>query len=170
MAGQRPYVIGDSPTVFSTLADPAVRLVVWQRANPCLHEGYPAFAQPTKDELSCLPDWLATDIDRLGALYTALTDQDWRVRLECADARTCPAFHEDAVRLRLLVTYRGPGTEWIVDPDDPHVREIPAGAVAAFKGRAWPSGERLLHRSAKASVRRPRWVLAMDATAVAGVS
>lgn len=158
-----PYVSGESPGVFSHLSDPDIRLVVWERPNPCRHEGYPPFAQPTKDELPCLPDWLAGDINLLGGLYTAITDQEWRVRLECAEARTCPAFHEDAVRLRLLVTYRGPGTEWIMNPDDPHVREIPAGAVAAFKGRAWTSSQRLLHRSAKASVRRPRWVLAMDA-------
>jgi hypothetical protein len=67
------------------------------------------------------------------------------------------------------VTYRGPGTEWTIDPKHSQVGEIPAGAVAAFKGRAWPSTARLLHRSARASVRRPRWLLAMDAAVPAEI-
>ncbi|MBX9617247.1 MAG: DUF1826 domain-containing protein [Caulobacteraceae bacterium] len=161
-------VVGDSPSIFSALADPSVRLVIWRRPNPCQPEGYPPFARPARDELTCLPDWLGRDILLLGGLYQALADRDWQVRLEAAEGRTCPAFHEDAVRLRLLVTYRGPGTEWTTGPDNAPVREVPPGAVAAFKGRAWPSSARLLHRSAKASVRRPRWLLAMDAAAPAG--
>lgn len=139
--------------------------MIWQRPNPCLAESFPAFARPARDELIGLPDWLSRDILRLGGLYQTLEDRDWRVRLETAERRTCPAFHEDAVRLRLLVTYRGPGTEWTTGSDPTQVREIPAGAVAVFKGRAWPSSDRLLHRSARASVRRPRWVLAIDAAA-----
>ena len=163
MSSHVTHVASDNPAIFARLADPCVRLVVWERPNPCLLEGYPAFAEPAADELGCLPDWLAEDILMLGGLYRALTEQDWKVRLETAENRICPAFHEDAVSLRMLVTYRGLGTEWTPDPDNPHVHAVPPGSVAAFKGRAWPSTERLLHRSAKASVRRPRWLLAMDA-------
>jgi hypothetical protein len=169
MGAHSSHIIGDSPAVFSNLVDPCVRLVVWERPNPCRLESYPSFAEPTPDELGCLPDWLAQDIGLLGGLYRTITAQDWRVRLETAETRTCPAFHEDAVRLRLLVTYRGPGTEWTIDPKHSQVGEIPAGAVAAFKGRAWPSTARLLHRSARASVRRPRWLLAMDAAVPAEI-
>lgn len=162
------FVVGDSPSVFAGLADPAVRLAIWERPNPCALEGFPAFAEPTEADLSGLPAWLAKDIILLGRLHMTVTGQDWRVRLETAESRTCPAFHEDAVRLRLLVTYRGPGTEWTADLVDPTVRHIPTGAVAAFKGRGWPSTERILHRSAKASIRRPRWLLAMDAAIMTG--
>jgi len=154
---------GDSPAVFATLEDPQVRLAVWTRSNPCEVDDFPFYAEPLVSELCCLPKWLDRDIRLLGGLFSSLTNQNWKVRLETAETRTCPAFHEDAVRIRLLVTYRGPGTEWATDLESPQVHEIPAGAVAAFKGRAWPSSERLLHRSAKASFRRPRWLLAMDA-------
>jgi hypothetical protein len=155
--------IDGNPSVFDRLFDPSVRLAIWTRPNPCRLEGYPDYAEPTAVELACLPDWLSDDICRLGHLYSRLTGDDWRVRLETAEERTCPAFHEDAVRLRFLVTYRGPGTEWAADPDTGFVHQVPVGAVAAMKGRAWASDHRILHRSAKASAKRPRWVLAMDA-------
>lgn len=157
--------VSRSPSVFERLADPAVRLAVWTRPNPCRLDHYPCYAEPTVDELCCLPDWLNADIRRLHDLYSALTGGVPHVRLETANERTCPAFHEDAVRLRLLVTYRGPGTEWTTDVPGGGITQIPVGAVAAFKGRAWPSSQRILHRSAKATARNPRWLLAMDAAA-----
>jgi hypothetical protein len=156
-------VMGDDPAILARLSEPSVRLAIWTRPNPCRLEGYPSFARPELDELSCLPDWLSEDIRRLGRLYQDITEQDWQVRLETAKERTCPAFHEDAVRLRFLVTYRGPGTEWTADVDRQGVKQVPPGAVAAMKGKAWPSQDRILHRSAKASARRPRWLLALDA-------
>lgn len=158
-------VMGDDPSILARLSEPSVRLAIWTRPNPCQFEGYPYFAKPERDELACLPDWLCEDVWRLGGLYQDITGLDWQVRLETAEERTCPAFHEDAVRLRFLVTYRGPGTEWTSDADRLGISQIPPGAVAAMKGRAWPSEDRILHRSAKASVRRPRWILALDAAA-----
>ena len=157
------FALGDTPDIFQRLLDPDIRLAIWSRPNPCRLDAFPEYAQPAPDELSCLPDWLGEDIRRLGRLYRAISESDWQARLETATERTCPAFHEDALRLRFLVTYRGPGTEWIVDGKGDRIECVPTGAVAAVKGRAWPSDARILHRSAKASVRRPRWVLAMDA-------
>ena len=156
-------VMGDDPSILARLSEPSVRLAIWTRPNPCRLEGYPSFARPELDELSCLPDWLSEDIRLLGQLYRGVTGQDWQVRLETAQERTCPAFHEDAICLRFLVTYRGPGTEWTADVDRQGVEQVPPGAVAAMKGKAWPSEDRILHRSAKASARRPRWLLALDA-------
>ncbi|MDP3379391.1 MAG: DUF1826 domain-containing protein [Brevundimonas sp.] len=157
------FALGDKPDVFERLADPDVRLAIWTRPNPCRLEGFPAYAQPAHEELGCLPDWLGEDIGLLGDLYRGIAGTDWRVRLETAVERTCPAFHEDAVRLRLLVTYRGPGTEWAPEGLEGTIAQVPTGAVAAFKGRAWPSLQRVLHRSAKATARQPRWLLALDA-------
>lgn len=156
------FALGDKPNVFERLADPDIRLAIWTRPNPCRLEGFPEYALPAPGELDCLPDWLGEDIGLLGGLYRGIAGTDWRVRLETAVERTCPAFHEDAVRLRLLVTYRGPGTEWTADPESGRVERVPTGAVAALKGRAWPSDARILHRSAKATRRSPRWVLAVD--------
>ena len=35
------------------------------------------------------------------------------MRLETTDQDCCPRFHTDRMRLRLLCTYLGPGTEWL---------------------------------------------------------
>lgn len=157
--------IGHDPSVLGRLADPRVRLAIWLRRNPRQEGGFPEYALVQSSEIACLPDWLATDIRMLGAAFETLCDGSWTARMETARGRTCPGFHEDAVRLRLLVTYRGPGTEWAHDPDLGPIDRIPTGAVAVFKGRGWPSFTRILHRSAKASTARPRWVLAIDAAA-----
>lgn len=158
------FAISDDESVFARLVDPSVRLAVWTRPNPCRPGDFPVYAEPAGEALASLPSWLSDDIAQLAELHRDLTGgSDWRVRLETATERICPAFHEDGVRLRLLVTYRGPGTEWTTDAPAGPIHRIPTGAVAAFKGSAWPSMERLLHRSAKASRRKPRWMLAMDA-------
>jgi hypothetical protein len=155
--------IGPHSSILDRLADPAVRLVIWDRPNPARMEGFPESAHPTADELCCLPDWLIEDIGVVGDLYARATGGAWRVRLETATERTCPRFHEDANTLRFLVTYRGPGTEWTTDPEAGVVGTAPTGALVALKGSAWPrSAQAVLHRSAKASPRRPRWVMVLD--------
>lgn len=157
-------VAGEDVSVFDTLSDPAVRLAVWSRPSPPLGElfaqdhSFPASQRPE------LPAWLDDDLTRLAELYQSLVGLSARVRLETATARTCPGFHEDAVRLRFLVSYRGCGTEWTEDPEGGQVHRVPLGAVMALKGTRWPGpGPRILHRSGKASVKRPRWIMAIDA-------
>ncbi|MBL8949284.1 MAG: DUF1826 domain-containing protein, partial [Myxococcaceae bacterium] len=39
-----------------------------------------------------------------------------RVQLSTLTTRGCPRFHIDAVGMRMLCTYLGPGTEWIPEP------------------------------------------------------
>ncbi|MEW6435334.1 MAG: DUF1826 domain-containing protein [Myxococcota bacterium] len=102
------------------------------------------------------------------ALYLKVSGAP-RVRLQLGWIRgqQCPRFHTDFVRLRLICTYVGPGTEWIderwLDRDLAarcHAHEAPlrpGGAVSRLerftvglmKGRAFPGNERhgLVHRS-----------------------
>lgn len=88
------------------------------------------------------------------------------------EAASCPRFHVDRIGIRMLVTYRGPGTGWLPDaqvdrrwldaagmgcPDEqngvmPQVAEVlqvPTWAVALLKGEAWPKAEGfgVVHRS-----------------------
>ena len=82
------------------------------------------------------------------------------VRLETVTGDACRRFHADNVSVRLLTTYRGPGTEWLDIaagkdvcslPEYPEkaVRQLPRFAVALIKGRLAKSrsGPLVLHRS-----------------------
>ncbi len=86
------------------------------------------------------------------------------VRLEVLDRAMCPRFHADRVALRLLCTYRGPGSEWI-DPGGAVVSAAPF-EVVLLKGDLWPdrTSGGVLHRSpAVAPADVPRVLLAIDA-------
>lgn len=118
-------------------------------------------------------DALAADLAFLTALCVDLLDCD-RVglRVEITDSATCPRFHVDRTGLRLLCTYRGPGTEWLADEDadrsrlgagadgrpdacsgllraGARIHTVPPRAVALLKGSAWPGNadRGAIHRS-----------------------
>ncbi len=77
-----------------------------------------------------------------------------RLRLEHVADDACRKFHVDAVRLRLLCTYAGLGTEWI-DPAG-QVQRMPLMQAGLFKGAAYPdAAPRVLHRSPPVSHRPP---------------
>ena len=80
------------------------------------------------------------------------------LRVEIARDAQCPKFHLDHVPARLLCTYRGPGTEYVVEDkvDEPsRYRHMKQGAVGLFHGALWgthvkgeqPVRPALLHRS-----------------------
>jgi hypothetical protein len=109
--------------------------------------------------------------------------------LEVVGKAMCPRLHVDRVGVRLLCTYRGPGTEWVDDasvdrhflgaasggqPDETsglllaghRVEVIPPFAVALLKGSLWQGndGRGIVHRSPGiAAEQAPRVLLAMDA-------
>lgn len=95
-----------------------------------------------------------------------------RVRFDLVADDGCVVFHVDSLPARMLCTYAGGGTQWAdeshirraelglqgrtprkanaaIVPDPAHIRTMPTGAVAIFKGRLWPGGESrgLVHRS-----------------------
>ena len=109
------------------------------------------------------------------------------VVLEEPSGRTCPRFHVDRVGIRMLVTYSGPGTEWLdesdvdrrwlgaaghglpndqdgVIRDGAEIRSLAPFSVALFKGEAWPGAERrgVVHRSPD-PCGAPRVLLRIDA-------
>jgi hypothetical protein len=84
----------------------------------------------------------------------------------------------DRTGIRLLCTYRGPGTQWLPDAgvdrqrlqevpgDYPAVAEAPAFAVVLLKGSAWPGNESrgAIHRSPPVPAgAAPRVLLTLDA-------
>ena len=98
-------------------------------------------------------DRLAGDVGALALMMAKVLKVDQvRVRLDVSDDVMCPKFHTDNVVARLLCSYRGPGTDYVVDGmegDPQSIRQVSTGAVALFRGRMWPDADStgLLHRS-----------------------
>jgi hypothetical protein len=124
-------------------------------------------------DLADLPDgpgrrMLVGDVGALAQRAATLFGTDrLALRLQPVAGTSCPRFHLDAVRTRLICTLRGPGTEWAparVDAEPGPVTRVPTGAVALFRGRLWGRGEipAILHRSPPAAEGAERLVLVID--------
>ncbi|MBK1643733.1 hypothetical protein CKO25_03460 [Thiocapsa imhoffii] len=101
------------------------------------------------------------------------------LRVERLDRAMCPKWHVDRTGIRLLCTWRGPGTEWLDAAGIDH-RALPtmagdspaSGRAAPFdllllKGTAWPGHAEqrgAIHRSPSVAPEAcPRIILALDA-------
>lgn len=81
------------------------------------------------------------------------------MKLEHVGDDACRKLHHDYVAHRLVVTYRGPGTQWLPRALEPALGEerlrvrddwletIPRFTAALFTGRLLPGGTPVLHRS-----------------------
>lgn len=109
---------------------------------------------------------LVEDIARLARLYGRLFDrQRLRVRLETVTTNACSLFHVDRVRVRLLTTYVGPGTEWLgrASEEAEPIPRFDRFAVGLLKGSLWPGSNGCAHRSPPiAGTGRHRLLLAID--------
>lgn len=108
-----------------------------------------------------LVHWLAEDAGRLAALFcTVIGASEVLLRLEAVHTDACCRFHSDAVTLRLVSTYRGPGTEWLspravartapgVPVPESAIRQMPRGAIGLMRGSREADADTppLLHRS-----------------------
>jgi hypothetical protein len=92
---------------------------------------------------------LAEDIAALARSFLAQFEaSESSMRVEVVDQTSCPKFHCDNVRVRLVTTYYGAGTEYVrADaPDD--VRSSPTFALVFLKGHQHPKhADAVLHRS-----------------------
>ena len=108
-----------------------------------------------------LKGWLIEDVIDKASLMAELTGAPaLRVRLEVVDDDHCRKFHVDNVRLRLMTTYRGPGTEYIpprlasmlppgtIPPADA-IRHLARGHIAVLRGGEDATADRpgVMHRS-----------------------
>ncbi|WP_409523202.1 DUF1826 domain-containing protein [Nitrincola sp. MINF-07-Sa-05] len=120
------------------------------------------------DAFSCL-----FDLDEVGA------------RLARLDRAMCPRFHVDRVGVRMITTFCGSGTEWVMNEDadrsllasaasdDPAsgflrpgsaIQQLPTGYVALFKGELYTGneGRGIIHRSPVPAPDEKRLVLTLD--------
>jgi hypothetical protein len=190
------------PGILFAVQRPAVNLAVWHRelapplTGTSLHglmqaapftavaEGSPtAVASLLAERLPApAPADLLLDLTDLALVFGALDgSRSVRVRLEALTHDGCCRWHADAIGLRMLCTYHGPGTEWLpLQGGAPAARALPrdtpppcaaarlaTGAVAVLKGEAYPgnAGNGCIHRSPPAGAGpRARLLLCIDQT------
>lgn len=113
--------------------------------------------------------WLEKDISNLAKRFSEIMQAPYlRLRLDVINTNACRKFHIDAIRARLICTYRGTGTQYGISTDgnDPaRVFTVATGAPMVMRGTLWPqtppSG--MLHRSPPiAETGETRLVLVLD--------
>ena len=190
----------NDPRILLSVHRPEVHLAIWHRRLPftlCGYELRPLMAAApftaianappaaVSDRLAealpaPAPTDLLLDIADLALAFTMLDGHRGavRVRLEALTHNGCSRWHADAIGLRLLCTYRGPGTEFLpleggaaaaraLPIGAPHhaMGRIATGAVAIMKGERHPgaAGQGCIHRSPAAGPgQRARLLLCID--------
>ena len=98
-------------------------------------------------------EWLVQDIIRLSRLFSNLMNVDYlRLRMEGVSTNSCRKFHIDAVKSRLICTYRGQGTQYglSMDGNDPEqFQTTPTSSPILLRGTLWFEDKlkMILHRS-----------------------
>ncbi|WP_308388217.1 DUF1826 domain-containing protein [Acidithiobacillus sp. AMEEHan] len=196
----------DAAADLAAIYDPDVQLVIWRRplnmelrnywrqTTEAGTEGKRVVARGGALPENLLPDFPGRDtawveLRFLDQLFRDLCEAETiGIRIECSQDRVCPRFHVDHVALRLLCTWKGPGSEWLEDGEvdrrflgrgsrgladeesgllrpGARIRQIPEQAVALCKGDAWAGneGRGVVHRSpAVPPVDGTRVLLALD--------
>ncbi len=166
------------------ISTPEVELVVWRRSLPRCFQDWLAQLEDSllphirvlvrpEDTIKALESLLndsgmpedalrsllLCDVRRLVTAFARITGTDRvDVRLERVNDDACWKFHRDCVEARLLATYRGPTTEWVLpeqaeaalraqtDYKGP-IEQLGDNDVAIFKGSCAEPGNGIVHRS-----------------------
>ncbi|MEM1190932.1 MAG: DUF1826 domain-containing protein [Pseudomonadota bacterium] len=189
--GSQTHIITDTSAELSAILEPGVNLSVWRRPEaqeiseelvvlqphhlpdvrcPTSPSTFAADVSRLLKQSGLPPEafslWRA-DLHRLALLYFPLAvGRRVTLRLETTDQDGCRRFHTDRTHLRLLCTFRGPGTEWLMDTqvdrdaeranasNDEILRygepsQLQSFWVGILKGTAFPGNAQhgLVHRS-----------------------
>ena len=202
--------VSDDITDLTRIFEARRQVSVWQRAEPERVAHYlqsavisgnigPGFAAtlragsiPIFPELpdSPLRNAFLMDLRFITGMYFDLLGcPQIGLRVEMLSQAMCPRFHVDRTGIRMLCTYRGPGTEWLADhaadrsrlgplsagmPDetsglilDPAaIGSAPPFSIVLLKGSLWQgnAGRGAIHRSPAIPAREiPRILVALDA-------
>ena len=192
VAGSTPTAVrvGISAQTLHTIGQHGTELALWQRpgwAGTDWLNALPADALPTarltlephqaRDAVHAICDACNTpphpardefvaDVAAHVAVFAKLTGSNTvRLRLDLVNHNACSRWHRDCVPLRLICTYRGPATQWVLpewahqvlarpDDDTLHAQAMTTGDVAMFKGCGWPGQPHdggIVHRSPRIS-------------------
>lgn len=195
-------VIGNRAACLGEILRDDVNLAVWERSQDVSWGGFVTdfcnqagnlerfvSLEPGQSAATALPRWAldidgvrnwVADVDELIEMYQCLFEPEAiGLRIHVLADTMCPRFHVDRVPVRLLCTYRGPGTEWLPEPlvtrpagtgplpeqtvPSDQIQTIPTAAVALLKGEAWEGneGRGLVHRSPQPDG-TPRLIVGLD--------
>lgn len=129
------FRIGADAGVLSAVHEPEVNVAIWERSVPvAVVAQLREWAKTSKTEfdeqldtksfalgraIAGLTDektrsWLVADVaETLGAFASVAGTTRMRVSFGAVNTDKCRKFHVDFVGLRLVLTYAGPGTEWL---------------------------------------------------------
>lgn len=179
-----PVVVGHGMDDLARIRLPGIELALWRRDLPApLAEalatldpaGYPdgrvlarppdlataigSLIAPSALAGTAAGRLLAADIEALAQRFAALfAAAAVDIRLEALGHDACWKFHRDHVPARLVTTYAGPGTEWVLPAhgasalDDQKdytgpMERLAAGEVALFRGCQPGHDHGIVHRS-----------------------
>ena len=89
----------------------------------------------------------------MAGMFAGIVDAPYlRMRMDVVTTNACRKFHVDAITARLVLTYRGTGTQYGVSQgghDPQRVFTVPTGAPILLRGSLWPETPRsgVVHRS-----------------------
>lgn len=138
MKPNRRHEFGTTPAVHGRINDADCDLAVWIRRAPAAAKRFVRFCPPAmlpNVTFTVGPDddvrpfvrggtpWIdkhvgafADDVALLAAQFRAATGaKNLRIRVERVTNDACRLFHVDRVKVRLVCTYRGAGTEWLTE-------------------------------------------------------
>jgi len=98
-------------------------------------------------------DLLIEDVTALAAIFASIMKSPFlRLRLDVITTNACSKFHIDAVKARLICTYRGSGTHYGLSENGnapEQIMAVPTGSPIILRGTRWPEApvSGLLHRS-----------------------
>jgi len=191
----------DSPEILGKIYQPSLNVAIWQRVLDSVVTSYSIFlleqhasfriqqihnvsqirtllrnSLPDSNEKNAFIEDIALVVDMFSFLFEA---DEIGLRLQCVSAAPCPAFHNDRIPCRLLLTYHGAGSQWLDESnldrnalataespclDENKIHNIAAGHVALFKGEGWEGneGNGWVHRSPPQPTHEKRLVLTLD--------
>jgi hypothetical protein len=194
-------VCGDSPEILGEIYQPPVNVAIWQRVLRSAVTSYSFFLLEQNASFkiqqihnisqirtllrNSLPDSneknvFIEDIALVVEMFSLLFESDEvGLRLHCVSGAPCPAFHNDRIPCRLLLTYHGEGSQWLDESnlnrdalatvgspclDENNIHNIAAGHVVLFKGEGWEGneGNGWVHRSPPLPSHEKRLVLTLD--------
>jgi hypothetical protein len=192
---------GVSPEILGEIYQPSVNVVIWQRVLKNAVASYSFFLLEQNASFriqqilnisqirtllrNLLPDsneknLFIEDIALVVEMFSLLFESDEiGLRLHCVSGAPCPAFHNDRIPCRLLLTYHGEGSQWLDESnlnrdalatvespslDENNIHSIAVGHVALFKGEGWEGneGNGWVHRSPPQPSHEKRLVLTLD--------
>ncbi|MCB8890545.1 DUF1826 domain-containing protein [Vreelandella malpeensis] len=135
---------------------------------------------PAPQAGAALIDDVATIAEAIAFLFETETVG---IRLRLLNRAMCPRFHCDNLPVRLVATYVGPGSEWLLEhavdraglgaprPDRPEIirdpgaiQQLAPGDIALIKGSGWVGCEEraLVHRSPTLTPGEKRLLMTID--------